>query len=56
MGFSVKKLLDSVFNLEHFEIVFLKIFDRNKLLVNFSSIIHLFLSRIILVVLIGYSQ
>jgi len=55
IGVSVKKLLEFLFNLEHFEFGFLKSFDRNKLLVNFSSIFHFFLSRTILVVLISYS-
>jgi len=31
IGFSVRKLLAFIFNLEHFEFGFLKIFDRNKL-------------------------
>ena len=49
IGFSAKKLLDFIFNLEDFEFGLLKINDRNKILVNFSSIFDLFLSRIILV-------
>ena len=49
IGFSAKKVLDFIFNLEDFEFGLLKINDRNKILVNFSSIFDLFLSRIILV-------